>query len=111
MVLLSPARVLGAAHRPSHLQLWPVHAEAGVGGGGSLEGIAQVPLSSGAPQCHQGAARGHRLRHLGPAVGWPSSVTIVLGMVEHSHTLLPTPNHTRQWPGCSWAPASPSPAR
>lgn len=58
---------------PTHLQLWPLHVEVGTRAWWPLQRVMQGPvIASGvsAPQCHQRAARGQGLTHLGPVWEW-----------------------------------------
>lgn len=91
---------LGTAHGPTHLQLWPLHAKVGEGGGRPLESIVQTPISAGgagAPQCYQRAARGHGFGHLGPVAGQSAAQPLshVLGLAETPCTPLPPEPYTK----------------
>lgn len=91
---------LGTVHGPAHLQPWPLHAEVGEGGGRPLKSVVQTPISAGgvgAPQCHQGAARGLRFRHLGPVAGQPAAQPLshVLGAAESPTRPTPPEPYTK----------------
>lgn len=85
---------LGTAHGPAHLQLWPLHAEVGEGGGRPLKSIVQTPISAGrigAPQSHQGLTGGHSFRHLGPVAGQPAAQPLSHDLGAAESPMPPTP--------------------